>query len=396
MGGQLGGQMKLTTKFVENVTKAGKYYDQHGLFLHVRPSGAKKWLQRYTINGRRREIGLGSATTVSVAKARRNAHDNLVLVSEGIDPIEDRKQDKLIPNFEAAARSVYEANLPTWRNSKHASQFITTLETYAFPIIGNMTVKDITSAHILQILSPIWVTKSETAKRVRQRLSTVFKYCIAKHWRLDDPADIAIVQALPRQSRKIVHRKSISYNDVSNFIKVILGSSAGLSTKLALEFLILTATRSGEVRNACWKEVDGSLWRIPAERMKAGETHRIPLPARCNEILSLAREINQGSEYIFEGTKPNKPLSENTFNKLIKELYLDVHVHGFRTSFRTWTQEKTNYPREIAETALAHSLKDKAEAAYARSDLLEKRAEMMEAWAQFISADASDVINIRA
>ena len=130
--------------------------------------------------------------------------------------------------------------------------------------------------------------------------------------------------------------------------------------------------------------------------MKAGETHRIPLPARCNEILSLAREINQGSEYIFEGTKPNKPLSENTFNKLIKELYLDVHVHGFRTSFRTWTQEKTNYPREIAETALAHSLKDKAEAAYARSDLLEKRAEMMEAWAQFISADASDVINIRA
>ena len=130
--------------------------------------------------------------------------------------------------------------------------------------------------------------------------------------------------------------------------------------------------------------------------MKAGETHRIPLPARCNEILSLAREINQGSEYIFEGTQPNKPLSENTFNKLIKELDLDVHVHGFRTSFRTWTQEKTNYPREIAETALAHSLKDKAEAAYARSDLLEKRAEMMEAWAQFISADASDVINIRA
>ena len=312
--------MKLTTKFVENVTKAGKYYDQHGLFLHVRPSGAKKWLQRYTINGRRREIGLGSATTVSVAKARRNAHDNLVLVSEGIDPIEDRKQDKLIPNFEAAARSVYEANLPTWRNSKHASQFITTLETYAFPIIGNMTVKDITSAHILQILSPIWVTKSETAKRVRQRLSTVFKYCIAKHWRLDDPADIAIIQALPRQSRKIMHRKSISYNDVSNFIKVILGSSAGLSTKLALEFLILTATRSGEVRNACWKEVDGSLWRIPAERMKAGETHRIPLPARCNEILSLAREINQGSEYIFEGTKPNKPLSENTFNKLMQGL----------------------------------------------------------------------------
>jgi len=388
--------MKLTTKFVENVTKAGKYYDQHGLFLHVRPSGAKKWLQRYTLNGRRREIGLGSAKIVSVANARNNAHQNLVLVSEGIDPIEVRKQDSLIPKFEKAARKVYEDNRPTWRNAKHAAQFITTLETYAFPVIGNMSVKEINSSHILTILSPIWVTKSETAKRVRQRLSTVFKYCVAKQWRSDDPANIAIIEALPYLKKKVQHRKSISYNNVSDFIKVILSSSAGVSTKLGLEFLILTATRSGEVRKACWNEIDGSLWTIPAERMKAGVAHRIPLPARCIEILNLAREINKGSEYIFEGTQPNKPLSENTFNKLIKELDLDVHVHGFRTSFRTWTQEKTNYPREIAEAALAHSLNDKAEAAYARSDLLEKRAEMMEAWAQFISADASDVINIRA
>ena len=387
--------MKLTAKFIENVTNAGKYYDQHGLFLHVRSSGAKKWLQRYTIKGRRREVGLGSAKVVSVAQARRNAYNNLILVSEGIHPIEDKKKDKSIPNFETAARLVYDANLPTWRNAKHASQFITTLETYAFPVIGNMTIKDITSAHILQILSPIWVTKSETAKRVRQRLSTVFKWCIAKHWRLDDPADIAIVQALPRQSKKIMHRKSISYNEVANFLEIIKDSSAGHSTKLGLEFLILTATRSGEVRKASWNEIDGSIWTIPAERMKAGVTHRIPLPARCIEILTLARQISKGSKYIFEGTQANKPLSENTFNKLIKELNLDVHVHGFRTSFRTWTQEKTNYPREIAETALAHSLKDKSEAAYARSDLLEKRAEMMEAWAQFINSSCSDVVQIR-
>ena len=391
----MGGHMKLTTKFIENVTKAGKYYDQHGLFLHVRPSGAKKWLQRYTIKGRRREVGLGSAKVVAVAQARRNAYNNLVLVSEGIDPIEDKKQDKLIPNFKAAARSVYDTNLPTWRNAKHASQFITTLETYAFPVISNMTIKDITSTHILQILSPIWVTKCETAKRVRQRLSTVFKWCIANHWRLDDPADIAIVKALPRQSKKIMHRKSISYNEVANFLEIVKGSSAGHFTKLGLEFLILTATRSGEVRKASWNEIDGSIWTIPAERMKAGVTHRIPLPTRCIEILNLARKINKGSRYIFEGTQANKPLSENTFNKLIKELNLDVHVHGFRTSFRTWIQEKTNYPREIAETALAHSLKDKSEAAYARSDLLEKRAEMMEAWAQFISSSWSDVVQIR-
>ena len=387
--------MKLTAKFVENVSEAGKYYDQHGLFLHVRPSGAKKWLQRYTFQGRRREIGLGSAKIVSVATARRNAHQNLVLVSEGIDPIEDKRQDSIIPKFELAARKVYEDNRPTWRNAKHAAQFITTLETYAFPVIGNMSVKEINSSHILRILSPIWVTKAETAKRVRQRLSTVFKYCIAQQWRTDDPANIAIVEALPNPKRKVQHRKSISYNDVSGFIETVSKSTAGLSTKLGLEFLILTATRSGEVRNARWNEVNGSIWTIPAERMKAGVAHRIPLPSRCIEILEEAKTISQGSGFIFEGTKPNKPLSENTFNKLMKELGLEVHAHGFRTSFRTWTQEKTNYPREIAEAALAHSLRDKAEAAYARSDLLEKRAEMMEAWAQFISASKDNIISIR-
>ena len=389
--------MKLTAKFVEHVSEAGKYYDQHGLFLHVRPSGAKKWLQRYTFQGRRREIGLGSAKIVSVATARRNAHQNLVLVNEGVDPIEDKKQDSIIPKFEVAARKVYEDNRPTWRNAKHAAQFITTLETYAFPVIGSMSVKEINSSHILRILSPIWVTKAETAKRVRQRLSTVFKYCVAQQWRSDDPANTVIVEALPSlKKKKVQHRKSISYNDVSEFIETVSNSSAGKSTKLGLEFLILTATRSGEVRNARWDEVNGSLWTIPAERMKADVAHRIPLPLRCVEILQEAKKISQGSEYIFEGTKPNKPLSENTFNKLMKDLDLEVHAHGFRTSFRTWAQEKTNYPREIAEAALAHSLTDKAEAAYARSDLLEKRAEMMEAWAQFISSTASDVINIRA
>ena len=388
--------MKLTAKFVEHVSEAGKYYDQYGLFLHVRPSGAKKWLQRYTFKGRRREIGLGSAKIVSVATARKNAHQNLVFVSEGIDPIEDKKQDSVIPKFEVAAREVYEDNRPTWRNAKHAAQFITTLETYAFPIIGSMSVKEINSSHILRILSPIWVTKAETAKRIRQRLSTVFKYCVAQQWRTDDPANIAIVEALPNLKKKVQHRKSISYNDVSAFIKTVSNSSAGLSTKLGLEFLILTATRSGEVRNARWDEVSGSLWTIPAERMKAGVAHRVPLPSRCMEILEEAKTNSQGSGFIFEGTKPNKPLSENTFNKLMKELGLEVHAHGFRTSFRTWTQEKTNYPREIAEAALAHSLKDKAEAAYARSDLLEKRAELMEAWAQFISANSSAVIHFRA
>ena len=171
-----------------------------------------------------------------------------MLISEGIDPIEDKKQDSLIPRFLLAARQVYEDNRPTWRNAKHAAQFITTLETYAFPAIGNMSVKEINSSHILRVLSPIWVTKSETAKRVRQRLSTVFKYRAAQQWRSDDPANIAIMEALPNLKKKVQHRKSISYNDVAAFIRTVSQSSAGLSTKLGLEFLILTAKRSGEVR----------------------------------------------------------------------------------------------------------------------------------------------------
>jgi integrase len=185
-----------------------------------------------------------------------------------------------------------------------------------------MSVKEINSTHVLKILSPIWITKAETAKRLRQRLSTVFKWCVANQYRLGDPADIAIVQALPRQTKKVMHRKSISYNDVADFLNTVSGSSAGTSTKLGIEFLILTAARSGEVRNARWDEVNGSLWTVPAERMKAGVAHRVPLPSRCMEILEQAKEISQGSEYIFEGTKPNKPLSENTFNKLVKELGL--------------------------------------------------------------------------
>ena len=394
MGGQLGGQVKLTAKFVESITAPGKYYDGNGVFLQVKPSGSKKWLQRYTINGRRREIGLGSAKLVSLAKVRKKAFNNLLLVGEGQDPIEEKRHSSAIPSFEDAARRVHADHLPSWRNPKHAAQFISTLETYAFPYIGKKLINDINSSHILQVLSPIWMTKEETAKRVRQRISTVMQWCIAKRWCSIDPADRTITTALPRQSNKVKHRKSISYDAVSDFINTIQKSNAGFSTKLAIEFLILTAARSGEVRYACWSEVNGNIWSIPAERMKSGVAHRVPLSKRCIQILTEAKTINLGSKFIFEGTRTNKPLSENTFNKLMKELGMAVHVHGFRTSFRTWTQEQTGYSREIAEAALAHSLKNKAEAAYARSDLLKKRGEMMESWSAYLSENSNNIISL--
>ncbi|MFL2813427.1 MAG: tyrosine-type recombinase/integrase [Candidatus Puniceispirillales bacterium] len=386
---------KLTSRYIETINKPGKYYDSNfGLFLRVYPSGSKNWVQRITINGKRREKGLGSLKLVSLAEARDLAFENLKMIKIGDDPFYSNSQ-KIIPSFEEVAHKVHQSNLPSWKNKKHAAQFISTLKTYAFPHIGELKVSEVNTSHLMSILSPIWLTKAETARRVRQRISAVLTWSIAQNWRTDNPADKMIVKALPKQTKKLNHRKSMSYEDVGSFIRTVQNSNALITTKLALEFLILTATRSNEVRTAKWEEVNENLWTIPSERMKLGIAHRIPLSTRCMEIIKGARKISNGSKYIFSGIKIDAPLSENTFNKLIKDLNFDVHAHGFRTSFRTWTQEKTNYPREIAETALAHSLKDKSEAAYARSDLLEKRREMMEAWAIYINNEDAKVISIR-
>ena len=387
---------KLTSRFIETINKPGKYYDSNfGLFLRVYASGSKNWVQRITINGKRREKGLGSLTLVSLAEARDLAFENLKMIKNGDDPFYSNSSLKIIPTFEEVSHSVHQSNLPSWRNKKHAAQFISTLKTYAFPHIGELKVSEVNTSHLMSILSPIWLTKAETARRVRQRISAVLTWSIAQNWRTDNPADKMIVKALPKQTKKLNHRKSMSYEDVGSFIRTVQNSNALIATKLALEFLILTATRSNEVRTAKWVEVNENLWTIPSERMKLGIAHRIPLSTRCMEIIKKAKQISNGSQYIFSGIKIDAPLSENTFNKLIKDLKFDIHAHGFRTSFRTWTQEKTNYPREIAETALAHSLQDKSEAAYARSDLLEKRREMMEAWAIYINNEDAKVISIR-
>ena len=385
---------KLTSRFVQSITKPGKYYDGNNVFLRVHTSGSKKWVQRCTINGKRREIGLGSANIVSLASMREKALENLRMITDGVDPIAIKAPNPAYPTFKEASHTVYEQNLPTWKNKKHAAQFISTLKTYVFPHFGHIKVNEITSSNLLSALQPIWLSKPETARRVRQRIGVVLKWCIANEWRRDNPAD-NISEGLPKQPKKKDHRKSISYTEVGNFITSLKGYSSGLIPKLALEYLILTATRPIETRLASWNEINKDLWIIPAERMKAGITHRIPLSSRCLEILNEAKKLSDGSDYIFYGYKPNIPLSENIFMNLINNLNIEVHSHGFRTSFRTWTQEKTNYPNEVAEAALAHKLQDKAEAAYARSDLLEKRKEMMQAWCDYILNPEAKVISIR-
>jgi integrase len=362
----------LTAAFVRNHKEPGKYHDGHGLILRVQPNGAKQWVQRIVVRGKRCELGLGSAALVTLAEAREKALNNRRMARAGGDPLQAKRKSEAVLTFEEAARRVHAIHAPTWRNPKHATQFLTTLQTYVFPHFGNLQISEVSSANVLAALTPIWTSKPETARRVRQRIGTVMKWAVAQGWRQDNPAE-AIAEGRPKQEKVKSHRKALPYAQATGCIEAIKTSGAGLSTKLAFELLVLTACRSGEIRMAHWNEfhLDEPEWIIPAERMKAKREHRVPLAPRALEILNEAEALTDGSGLVFPGTRPGKALSDMTLSKLVKELGFDADVHGFRTSFRTWPQEQTNFSREVAEAALAHVNKDKSEAAYARSDLFE-------------------------
>lgn len=386
----------LTAAFVAKIKRAGRYYDAHGLFLRVEPSGAKRWIQRLTIRGKRCDIGLGSASFVSLADARDAAFDNRKIARKGGDPLADKKRMQETLTFEEAARKVLELHRPTWRNEKHATQWMSTMEAYAFPKFGAYPVNMITAADVLTALTPIWNEKPETARRVKQRIGVVLKWAIAQGWRGDNPVD-AIAEALPKHdATKRKHMKALPYEQIPECLNMISASKASSSAKLGLEFLILTATRSGEMRYAKWDEMDieNATWTIPASRMKNKRPHRVPLSPRAVALLRVARR-NSDNDFVFSGFKPNKPLSDATLLKLLRENGYSVHAHGFRTSFRMWAQEQTNFPREVAERALAHTIKNKVEAAYARSDLFDKRRKMMEAWANYLAAQDRAVLKLK-
>jgi integrase len=389
----------LTAAKVATVKEPGKYHDGGGtgLFLRVDPNGARFWVQRITIRGARREIGLGTPELVSLAKARDTARENRRLAYEGLDPLQIRREARAVLTFAEAARKVHEIHLPTWRNEKHGAQFISTLETYAFPKLGNIRISDVTPADVLGALTPIWTKKPETARRVRQRIVTVMKWAVAKGWRKDNPAE-SIDLALPRVTKAKEHRQALPYGDVAAALATVQSSGAGLSTKLCLEFLVLCAARSGEARGAEWSEIDlaAKVWTIPPSRMKSGRPHRVPLSKRAIELLTEAKALTGGTGLIFPGTKAGKPLSDMTLSKLVKrDLEIATDIHGFRTSFRTWAQERSAFPREVAEAALAHVVGDTTEQAYARSDVFEKRRKMMESWSLFLSAESGKVIGLR-
>jgi integrase len=381
-------EKRLTAAAVRTIKEPGFYGDGNGLYLKVDATGARRWVQRLVTHGKRRDIGLGSATLVSLADAREQALQHRKAARAGDDPIAAKARSTAILTFEEAAKKVHDLQAPTWRNAKHGQQWLNTLETFVYPYFGSKRIDTVTSADVLTALTPIWNTRAETARRVKQRIGTVMKWAMAQGWRSDNPAD-TITKALPKHDRsKIVHRKALPYNAVADAVARVRGSDAGLATKLAFEFLVLTATRSGETREAAWSEFDRDkgIWTIPAARMKAKKPHRVPLSVRALAILGEAETLKQdGSDLVFPGTKTGKPLSDMTLSKLMKELGIAAVPHGFRSSFRDWAGEATNHPREVVEFALAHVIKDKAEAAYARSDLFEKRRALMSDWSACVS-----------
>lgn len=379
----------LTAAAIRNLKEPGFYGDGEGLYLKVDANGKQRWIQRIVIQGKRKDIGLGSARLVSLAEARDIALGNRKLARQGRDPIAERRNAQSIVSFEQAARKVYERDSPNWRNPKHRQQWISTLERYAFPIFGKKRIDEIGSGDVLNAITPIWQTRPETAKRVFQRINFVMEWAISNGWRKDNPATDS-KRGLPKQNHSVNHMPFVPYPDVPNAIKAVRNSNALPSTKLALEFLILTATRSQETRGARWKEisVEEALWTIPPERMKTNCVHNVPLSKRCLEILKEAENLKRNdSDLVFPGMVEGKPLSDMTLSKLMKELGLEGVPHGFRTSFKTWADEETHGPTRVADTALSHKIKDKVEAAYSRSDVLPKRRKLLNEWAEYLEKE---------
>ncbi|WP_443969606.1 tyrosine-type recombinase/integrase [Sphingobium sp. CR28] len=378
---------RLSAAQVRALIEPGLHGDGQGLYLKIDKNGAKRWIQRLVIRGKRRDMGLGSVSLVSLAEAREKALENRKIARLGGDPLAAKKALQAILTFEEAAHEVHAAYKPTWRNPKHGDQWINSLTTYVFPHLGKRRIDTITSADVLAALNEVWNEKPETARRLKQRVGTVLKWAIAKGWRTDNPAD-ALSRVLPKHDRsKVQHRQALPYEEVAEAIKKVKASEASTATKLAFEFLVLTATRSAETREAVWSEIDldKAEWTIPASRMKAKKPHRVPLSPRCLAILKEAQQIrSEDSDFLFPGSVTGKPLSDMTLSKLMRELSIPAVPHGFRSSFRDWASEQTSYSREVIEFSLAHVLRDKTEAAYLRTDMYKKRQYLMNDWSLHI------------
>ena len=377
----------LSTDFVRTVAEAGRYCDGHGLYLDVQPSGTRSWVQRLSIRGRRRELGLGGFPLVSLDEARVRAFDNRRLARAGGDPLAEKRRARGVPTFAEAAGQVWAQVRPGWRNRKYGRDWLSGLTRHAFPRLGRLRVSEVTRADVVETLAPVWHRSPTTARRLRQRLHAVMEWAVAMEHRADNPCD-RVEQVLGRQRESVEHMQALPHREVAAAVAAVRRAGVRTIVKLAFEFLVLTAARSGEVRGARWTEMDpaGRTWTVPAGRMKANREHRVPLCGRAVELLGAARGLGDGGPLVFPGAR-GRPLKDEALSRPLKDLAIAAVPHGFRSSFRDWASEETDHPREVVEAALAHVVRNRVEAAYARSDLFERRRRLMDDWAEYLARE---------
>lgn len=401
---------KLTPLAVTKATKPGYYGDGACLWLQVSKTGSKSWIFRFTSNDRQREMGLGATHTVSLSEARAKAKDCRALLLDGRDPLDVRRAATLaaalaharLMTFDQCATAYIAAHRGGWANAKHAAQWESTLATYAGPVLGSLPVASVDTALVVRVLAPIWQTKTETATRLRGRMESILDWATVSQYRQgDNPArwrgHLDKLLPAPTKVAKVAHHAALPWQQTGAFMAALRGRE-GVAAR-AVEFAILTAARSGEVRGAAWAEIDldAGLWVIPAGRMKGKREHRVPLSTAA---LSLLRATPCQGALVFPGAIAGRPLSDMSLTAVLRRMDRgDITVHGFRSTFRDWCSESVanSFPREVCEHALAHSLPDKVEAAYRRGDLIEKRAMLMQAWAGYcaVTPQAANVTPIR-
>jgi integrase len=393
---------KLTALAVEKAKRRGYYGDGGGLFLQVSAAGSKSWVFRFKETGKLREMGLGATHTVSLADAREKARECRRLRLDGVDPIEARRAARSKARLDAAKAMTFKecadryiaSHKAGWRNPKHAAQWPSTLSTYVYPIFGSLPVRAIEVGLVLKALEPFWTTKPETAGRVRGRIEAVLDWATARGYRQgENPARWRghLENLLPGKSkvRRVEHYAALPYSAIPAFM-LELRRQDGVAGR-ALEFTILTAARTGEVIGATWSEInfEERLWIVPRERMKAGKEHRVPLPGTALAVLEKMQQIRSG-DFVFPGAKAGRPLSNMAFLMLLRRMGRDgLTAHGFRSTFSDWCSERTNFPADVREMALAHAVSDKVQAAYRRGDLFQKRRQLMGAWASFCAVHAT-------
>ena len=411
-----GAKYKLTSIAIAAAKTPGFYADGAGLFLQVTKgtdgTPRRSWLVRYRIpGGKVRGMGVGSAELIGLPEARRRAEEARKLAATGIDPLDDRAAKRgaeladaaiekaRAKTFRQCAEDFMLSRQAKWKNPKHRQQWASTLATYAYPSFGNLPVQAVNGAMVIQVLKPIWNLKPETASRLRGRIETILNYATACGYRSgDNPAQwrghLDYVFPARNEIRKVKHHAALPYGELPSFMGV-LRAQEGMAAR-ALEFAILTTTRTSETLNARWPEIDleRSLWTIPADRMKAGTEHRVPLSPQAVEMLNGLKSKAQLSEWVFPGASPGRPLSNMAMLMVLRRMKRgDLTAHGFRSTFRDWAAEQTNYPREVAEAALAHTNGNKVEAAYFRSDLFDKRSRLMNEWAKYCTSPVTKSAN---